>query len=44
MMGQFAIGSISALMFPNFLKDWLIPHMLVYDRKYSAALRRQGLR
>ena len=37
-------GSMSALMFPLFLRDWLIPHMRDCDRKYTAALRHQGRR
>ncbi len=44
LLRQFSKGSMSAMMFPSFLRDWLIPHMRDYDRKYSAALRRQGLR
>jgi hemerythrin len=40
---EFAKGSMSAMIFPSFLRDWLIPHMQNYDRKYSATLRRQGL-
>ena len=41
---QFRSGAISALVFPSFFRDWLIPHMRDYDRKYSAALRRHGMR
>ncbi len=41
---KFQKGGISALAIPNFLKAWLIPHMKVTDRKYTACLRRSGLR
>jgi hemerythrin-like metal-binding protein len=44
LLRQFTKGSMSAMIFPSFLRDWLIPHMQDYDRKYSATLRRQGLR
>ncbi len=44
MLRQFRTGAMSALLFPTFLRDWLIPHIQHYDRKYSASLRRQGLR
>ena len=44
LLRQFARGSMNAMIFPSFLRDWLIPHMQDYDRKYSATLRRQGLR
>lgn len=37
---QIAKGSVSSLVFPCFLRDWLVPHMQDYDRKYSATLRR----
>lgn len=37
-------GTISALAVPSFLKTWLVPHMLNVDRKYSAYMRRNGLR
>jgi hemerythrin len=43
MLRQFRAGAMSALLFPAFLRDWLIPHIHDYDRKYSASLRRQGL-
>jgi hemerythrin len=44
LLRQFAMGSVSGMMFPSLLRDWLIPHMQDYDRKCSATLRRQGLR
>ena len=44
MLRQFRTGALSALLFPAFLRDWLVPHIQNYDRKYSASLRRQGLR
>jgi len=44
MLHQYTLGAVSATTFPHFLRDWLIPHMQDYDRKYSAALRRRGLR
>jgi hemerythrin-like metal-binding protein len=44
MLRQFRMGSVSAMMFPAFLRDWLVPHIQLFDRKYSAALRRKGLR
>jgi len=44
LLRQFTIGATSATMFPSFLRDWLIPHMRDYDRKYSVTLRRQGIR
>ena len=44
LLHQYTIGSMSVTMLPNFLRDWLIPHMQNYDRKYAATLRRQGLK
>jgi len=44
LLRQFAQGSMSAMMFPGFLRDWLIPHMQTYDRRYAASMRRMGLR
>ena len=41
---QFQAGSISGMAFPTFLKNWLIAHIQVSDRKYSACLRRKGER
>ena len=40
LLHQYTLGSVSATMLPSFLRDWLIPHMLDYDRKYSGALGR----
>ncbi len=40
----FRNGAIGALVMPNFLKAWLIPHMQIMDRKYAAFLRRHGVR
>jgi methyl-accepting chemotaxis protein/hemerythrin len=44
LLRQFQAGSISGLAFPNFLKHWLIGHIKDSDRKYSAFLRRKGMR
>jgi len=44
LLRQFRNGGVSALVFPSFLRDWLVPHMQAYDRKYAASMRRQGLR
>jgi hemerythrin len=41
---QFLAGGLSVLVFPSFLKNWLIPHMQQSDRTYAAALRRHGVR
>ena len=37
-------GGVSALALPNFLKTWLIAHIQTMDSKYSACMRRNGLR
>ncbi len=44
LLRQFRAGGLSALAFPIFLKNWLIPHIQSSDRKYASILRRQGLR
>jgi hemerythrin-like metal-binding protein len=44
LLRQFRAGGLSALAFPIFLKNWLIPHIQGVDRKYASILRRQGLR
>jgi len=43
LLRQFLAGTLSSLALPQFLKNWLIPHIQGTDRKYSAALRRQGI-
>jgi hemerythrin-like metal-binding protein len=43
LLRQFRAGGLSALAFPVFLKNWLIPHIQGVDRKYASTLRRQGL-
>lgn len=37
-------GSLSALVMLDFLKNWLVQHIKVSDRKYTAHLRRNGFR
>ena len=44
LLRQYRAGGLSALAFPIFLKNWLIPHIQGFDRKYASTLRRQGLR
>lgn len=41
LLRQFRAGGLSALAFPVFLKNWLIPHIQGSDRKYASAMRRQ---
>ena len=43
MLYKFRNGTLSARLVAAFFRDWLIPHIQHYDRKYSASLRRQGL-
>jgi hemerythrin len=44
LLRQFLSGSLSAMALPNFLKNWLIPHIQGSDRKYAGTLRRHGVR
>jgi hemerythrin len=40
---KFRNGLTSALALPILLKNWFIPHIQEWDRKYAATLRRHGI-
>lgn len=44
MQQRYQSGSLSALILVDFLRNWLIQHIKLSDRKYAAHLRRQGYR